>query len=132
MTQATVRKMPKIGQKIIRILTLKQDRKIAIVSRINYQKTQRNNFTFRAINSKSLSFLRTKDDELWISMPNDNTGIVCFCRDKLQKNTIAFEVVGHTKQGNAVFVQPIIGKFSDLLIHYNFNIDSSEIAIIEE
>jgi len=118
--------------RIIRILTLKQDRKIAVVTNVNYQKTQRNNFTFRAVNSKALPFLRVKDSELWFSMPNDNAGIVCFCREEPQKNTIAFEILGYTKQNNAVFVKPITGKFSDLLQHYNFNIDNSEIAIIEE
>jgi len=70
MVQNNDKKLPKIGQRIIRILTLKQDRKIAVVTNVNYQKTQRNNFTFRAVNSKALPFLRVKDSELWFSMPN--------------------------------------------------------------
>ncbi len=129
----TEKKLPEIGQKIIRILTLRKDRKIAIIEKVRYQQTQRNNFTFRAVNSELLPFLKVKstEDKIWFSMPNPNIGCVCFCTENIKRDTIAFEVIGYSNNKNAVFTKQISGKFSELLQYYDFPFDDSEIVVTE-
>lgn len=110
-------KLPAVGTKILRNVTLKQSDTIAK----DYVKSL-DNTPFPPETDGSYCFRVWRDNKVasgyYVALPRKTIGVVCFCPGKIPHDFTHFNVLKHTRNSNALIVQAIVGDVDELLDYY--------------
>lgn len=133
---ADIKKIPEIGQIILRPIFHRKDTKVIDIGKINFGNTDRNSKIFRARSSTDCPFLRVNKNSNntfpWIALSGGNSGagMICFCSEVIPDDWILFKVISISKNKNAVLVKPWSGSINDLLAYYKLKYKAEEIVIV--